>query len=146
MEVFAASAHRSDPFTVAVDFDGVLCRPRWPSVGEEMPGAIEFLQWLAGQKCLRVLWSCREHGALDAALDWLAERGFPCAWWDAVNGNTAESIAVFGNDSRKCGCHVLLDDRAVGFPTDPADPEVPWWPAIREDIAARLAAWRGKQD
>lgn len=72
-----ATQHRSDPFTVAVDFDGVLCRPRWPSVGEEMPGAFDFLHWLATQDCKRVLWSCRESSALAIALSWLAVRGFP---------------------------------------------------------------------
>ena len=136
MNTFATKT-RSDPFTIAVDFDGVLCRPRWPSVGDEMPGALGFLRWLAEQGCGRILWTCREGKALDAALDWLAERGFPRSWWDAVNGNTSESVAVFGNDSRKAGAHVFLDDRAIGFPGNPGDHEVPHWSEIKEELLAR---------
>lgn len=128
-------------FCVAVDFDGVLCRPAWPKVGEEMPGAMAFLQWLGERDVCRVLWTCRHGGKLDEALAWLAERGFPRDWWDAVN-DTPEPIARFyGGDTRKIGANAFLDDRAIGFPSDPGDASMPHWPRIQDDLLARLADW-----
>ena len=59
-----------------------------------------------------------------------------------MNANTPESIAAFGNDSRKSGCHILVDDRAAGFPVDPGDSSVPHWSAIKaiiEDAARNHA-------
>ncbi len=128
-------------FCVAIDFDGTLCRSAWPKIGEEMPGAMVFLGWLAGQDIARVLWSCRQGVKLDEALAWLAARGFGREWWEAVNDTPAPIARHYGGDTRKIGFHACVDDRAVGFPVNPTDATVPDWPRIREDLLARFARW-----
>lgn len=128
-------------FRVTIDFGGVLTRPRWDAVGDEMPGALDFLRWLDANDLGRVLWTFREGVALDAALDWLAERGFPRVWWDAVNENTDDVRAKYRADPRKLWTDVFLDDRAAGFPLriDRNGEVVPHWARIKKEILARRA-------
>ncbi len=128
-------------FRVTIDFGGVLTRPRWDAVGDEMPGALDFLRWLDANDFGRVLWTFREGVALDAALDWLAERGYPRDWWDAVNENTADVRAKYRADPRKLWTDVFLDDRAAGFPLriDRNGEVIPYWARIKKEILARRA-------
>jgi hypothetical protein len=128
-----------DKMTVAVDFDGILCRSDWPRIGEDMPGAIRFLRWLSGQTVEIVLWTARNGHLLDAALAWLTARGFPRPFWSAVN-ETPESVKEFyGSEGRKIGCDVFVDDRNACFPVRANDPGVPDWPRIQDDITRRIA-------
>lgn len=127
--------------TVAVDFDGTLCKRAWPAIGDVWPGAMDFLRWLEDEGHARILWTCREGRALQDALGWLAARGFPRDWWHAVNGNTPGLLAAFGTDPRKVGAGVFVDDNAIGFPSffDGA----PAWDAIKHHIHDRALALRG---
>gem|GEM_PF-1285050 len=125
--------------TVAIDFDGVLCRPDWPRIGKEIPGAVSFLHWLGKQNVQPVLWTARNGHLLDAALAWLAARGFPKAWWSAINDSPADVKAYYGDEGRKAGCDCFVDDRNACFPARAGDPGVPDWPRIKEDIVRRQA-------
>ena len=98
-----------DNKTIAIDFDGTLCYSRWPGVGE--PNT-ELIMDLKRRKALGdrlILWTCREGDALQTAVDWCKEQGL---FFDAVNENLPDVIAVFGNDSRKISCDLYIDDKS----------------------------------
>jgi len=142
-EVTAAAADakpREVRFCVAIDFDGCLARKAWPAVGEEMPGAMEFLRWLDERGWWRVLWTCREGDRLKAALDWLADRTYPPEWWTAINATPQPITDQYDGDSRKAGYHALVDDLAVGFPAK--SDGTPDWQRIKAELEERAAAWR----
>ena len=92
----------------AVDFDGTLCRNAWPDIGEANTELIEQLILARSQGVAVVLWSCREGEAAGFGL-----------YFDAVNKNVPERVALYGADSRKVSADVYIDDRAQ-------IPSTPW--------------------
>lgn len=106
----SSSARESLTPTIAVDFDGTLCKEAWPDIGDGNQDLIDFLiQWRRkGNKV--ILWTCREGKMLDEAVRW-------CALWglhfDAVNCNLPERIEAYHNDSRKIGADYYIDDSSV---------------------------------
>ena len=60
-----------------------------------------------------ILWTCREGVRLQEAVEWCWGYGLE---FDAVNGNIPEMIEWYGNDTRKIGYDVLIDDKAVNKP------------------------------
>jgi hypothetical protein len=94
---------------IAVDFDGALCVDAWPEIGRPR----WFVLWRVKRRQRRgdklILWTCREGPMLDAAVAWCAWRGL---FFDAVNENLPEMIERFGNDCRKIGADLYLDDKA----------------------------------
>lgn len=93
----------------AVDFDGTLCKNRWPEIGK---GNGRLIRWLIGRRKAGdkvILWTCRCGDMLEAAVRWCRDRGLE---FDAVNANLPERIEQYGNDCRKVSADVYLDDRA----------------------------------
>ena len=93
--------------TIAVDFDGTLCKSAWPDIGYANWPLIKFLiRWRErGNKV--ILWTCREHEMLSKAVVWCAAHGL---FFDAVNCNLPERIEYYQNDSRKIGADYYIDD------------------------------------
>lgn len=95
---------------IAVDFDGTLCKDRWPNIGEPYGEVIN--------ECIRrqadgdkiILWTCRSGALLDDALLWCLNRGLK---FDAVNDNLAENIEKYGNNCRKVWADEYWDDKNV---------------------------------
>ena len=135
----ADSRPREIRFCVAIDFDGCLVRKAWPAVGEEMPGSMAFLRWIEEQGWWRVLFTCREGDRLKNAMDWLADRTFPSAWWTCINATPQPITDQYGHDSRKPGFHALVDDLAIGFPAKSNG--APDWDRIKTELEERAAAW-----
>lgn len=100
----------------AVDFDGTLCRNAWPDIGEANMPLIEQLKMAKQSGIGLVLWTCREGEAQHRAVLWCAGFGL---YFDAVNRNVPERMALYGCDSRKVSADVYIDDRAQL-------PDVPW--------------------
>lgn len=100
----------------AVDFDGTLCKNAWPDIGEANEPLIEQLILARNSGIAVVLWTCREGEALARAVLWCAQFGL---YFDAVNRNVPERMALYGQDSRKVSANVYIDDRAQL-------PELPW--------------------
>lgn len=100
---------------IAVDFDGTLCKDRWPNIGEPYGEVIN--------ECIRrqadgdkiILWTCRSGALLDDALLWCLNRGLK---FDAVNDNLAENIEKYGNNCRKVWADEYWDDKNVLVVTD----------------------------
>lgn len=95
---------------IAVDFDGTLCKDRWPNIGEPYGEVIN--------ECIRrqadgdkiILWTCRSGALLDDALLWCLNRGLK---FDAVNDNLAENIEKYKNNCRKVWADEYWDDKNV---------------------------------
>lgn len=92
---------------IAVDFDGCLCENAWPGIGAPNE---QLISWLIHSNCRLILWTCREGAALAEAVAWCAEHGLH---FDAVNANLPDWIEKYGNDCRKVGADIYLDDKAV---------------------------------
>lgn len=96
--------------TIAVDFDGTLCKERWPDIGDANFPLINFLiKWRKKGKKV-ILWTCREGDMLANAVEWCAGHGL---FFDAVNCNLQERIDRYGNDSRKIGADYYIDDSST---------------------------------
>lgn len=53
---------------IAVDFDGTIVEHRYPSIGREIPFAIDALKKLSSERHKLILWSVREGKLLDEAV------------------------------------------------------------------------------
>ena len=95
---------------IAVDFDGGLCRNKWPEIGEPNTRAIEKLIRRKREGDRIILWTCRIGEELDEAVDWCEEHGLT---FDAVNDNLKSQKEQFNNNPRKIFAHEYWDDRAV---------------------------------
>ena len=60
---------------IAVDFDGTIVEHRYPSIGREIPFAIDTLKKLSSERHKLILWSVREGKLLDEAVAFCRERG-----------------------------------------------------------------------
>lgn len=101
---------------IAVDFDGTLCRSKWPEIGEANDYLIEWLKERKSKGDKLILFTCREGNLLSAAVMWCKARELE---FDAVNDNLPEMIEVYGDNPRKISADLYMDDRAVNvfFPT-----------------------------
>ena len=60
---------------IAVDFDGTIVEHRYPSIGKELPFAIETLLKLKEEGHRLILWTVREGELLDEAVEFCRKRG-----------------------------------------------------------------------
>ena len=95
---------------IAVDFDGTLCFSNWPELGEPNGRLIEFLRTWREKGNKLILWTCRAGEPLENAVSWCREQGLV---FDAINDNLPETIAYYGNNSRKITCDLYIEDKAV---------------------------------
>lgn len=97
---------------IAVDFDGTIVEHRYPSIGREIPFAIETLKKLAKEQHRLILWTVREGKLLDEAVQFCRERGLE---FYAVNRDYPEEEKNKNNHfSRKLKADMWIDDRNVG--------------------------------
>lgn len=96
---------------IAVDFDGTIVEHRYPSIGEEIPFAVETLKLLQQDKHRLILWSVREDELLEEAVEWCKERGLE---FYAVNKDYPEESREDKGFSRKLKADLFIDDRNVG--------------------------------
>lgn len=96
---------------IAVDFDGTIVKHRYPSIGEEIPFAVETLKMLQGDRHRLILWTVREGELLDEAVEWCRQRGLE---FYAVNRDFPEEDATGEGFSRKLKADLFIDDRSFG--------------------------------
>lgn len=113
---------------IAVDFDGTIVEHRYPSIGKELPFAIETLRKLTQEGHRIVLWTVREGNLLDEAVEFCRCRGLE---FYAVNRDYPEEKEE-ANDhyTRKLKADLWIDDRNLGG--------LPDWGTIYEMIQHRL--------
>lgn len=119
------------PFIIAIDFDGTICNSNFPEFGDPIDGAIYYINKLAEFKNLYIIiWTCR-HETVDAVSDWLLLHRIP---FHNINKPCPQSIEKYGNDSRKIGAEVYVDDKQVGG--------LPHWRDIYKHIEGKYNEWR----
>ena len=97
---------------IAVDFDGTIVEHMYPKIGNEIPFATDTLKELIKDGHQLILWSVREDGLLQEAVDWCHRRGVD--FW-AVNKDYPEEERSKNNHfSRKLKVDMFIDDRNVG--------------------------------
>lgn len=101
---------RPYPYIIAVDFDGTLCDSDWPNIGQEHTEMLKIIPMLRKLGVIMILWSCREEGDLQNAIDWCAERG---AIFDAANDNCDLIKEYFEWNTRKIHADEYWDDKAI---------------------------------
>lgn len=102
-------------FVIAVDFDGVLHRGKWPAIGDSDDRLIDALRRARQRGCRLVMNTCRVGDLLRDARNWCIDRGL---LFDAINENLAERVTRFGGDCRKISADLYLDDLGVGWDSD----------------------------
>lgn len=113
---------------IAVDFDGTIVEHRYPSIGKEIPFAIETLKQLMADGHQLVLWTVREGKHLEEAVAYCRERGVV---FYAVNRDFEEEDGTGSGYSRKLKADLFIDDRNVGG--------LPDWGTIYTLIQRRLS-------
>ncbi len=108
---------------IAIDFDGCLCKERFPEVGEPNWEVINEAKRLQKSGACLILWTCRQGEPLEAAVEACRSWGLE---FDAVNENPKFMIDLFGNDCRKVGADEYWDDRSVWMGGEPGD-----WRSVR---------------
>ena len=93
---------------IAVDFDGTLCVNKFPEIGKPKKRVIKKILKRQEKGDKVILWTCRENGLLKVAVAWCACNKL---YFDALNENLPEQIKLFGNDCRKVGADIYLDDK-----------------------------------
>lgn len=113
---------------IAVDFDGTIVEHRYPSIGKELPFAIETLLKLKEEGHRLILWTVREGKYLDEAIAFCRERGLE---FYAINRDYPEEEQERNNHfTRKLKADLWIDDRNLGG--------LPDWGTIYEMIHHRL--------
>lgn len=113
---------------IAIDFDGTIVEHRYPSIGRELPFAIETLKKLTEEGHRLILWTVREGRLLDEAVAFCRERGLE---FYAVNRDYPEEEKNRNNHfSRKLKADLWIDDRNLGG--------LPDWGTIYEMVHNRL--------
>lgn len=113
---------------IAVDFDGTIVEHRYPSIGKELPFAIETLCKLQKEGHLLILWTVREGQLLVDAVEFCRSRGLE---FYAVNRDYPEEEMENNKSfSRKLKADLWIDDRNLGG--------LPDWGTIYEMINHRL--------
>jgi hypothetical protein len=101
-----------DKKTIAIDFDGCLCKDEYPNIGAPIAETIERYFAERAQGAHVILWTSRHGASLHEALTWCSNQGIV---FDAVNENLPELIELYG-DTRKVSADEYWDDKAVQLP------------------------------
>jgi hydroxymethylpyrimidine pyrophosphatase-like HAD family hydrolase len=98
---------------IAVDFDGTIVKHKYPSIGKEIPYAIETLKLFQERGHKIILWTFRAGKELEKAIEFCQKRGLT---FHAVNNNF-EGEEFDNTYSRKIYADIFIDDRNIlGIP------------------------------
>lgn len=95
---------------IAVDFDGTIVDHRYPDVGDESPGAFQWLKRFQDAGANLMLWTMRGNEYLQDAVEFCQKNGVE--FW-GVNCNPDQ---VVWTNSNKQYAHLYIDDAAFGCP------------------------------
>lgn len=113
---------------IAIDFDGTIVEHRYPSIGKELPFAIDTLCKLSEEGHRLILWTVREGRLLDEAVEFCRSRGLE---FYAVNSDyPEEENGKNAHFTRKLKADMWIDDRNLGG--------LPDWGTIYEMVHHRL--------
>lgn len=108
-ETVEKESERTLQKAIAIDFDGCLCANAYPDIGAPNWEIIVAAAAEQSAGAGLILWTCREGGLLENALE-------ACARWglhfDAVNDILPSWKKFYGNETRKVGATEYWDDKA----------------------------------
>ena len=117
---------------VAVDFDDSIAYTHYPTIIKPLPHAMDVLRVLMNDPyTILILWTCREGEYLQQALDFCELYGIK---FDYVNENCKERIEYYGNNSRKIGADLYIDDKSVQSNVEKLWKD--WWNWMKENKIA----------
>lgn len=99
---------------IAIDFDGTIADHRYPDIGDEVPGAFDWMKQFVEAGANLILWTIRcdsegEGPVLTDAVEFCRSRGVE---FYGVNENPRQEWSK----SPKAYAHVYIDDAAFGCP------------------------------
>lgn len=103
---------------IAVDFDGTIAKTEYPKIIAPIPETIEFLRKAKENGAEIILYTCREGKELNEALEWFKQNNVPI---DRANENSPARVKHWGNDCRKIGADLYIDDKACSLWHDRRD-------------------------
>lgn len=95
---------------IAIDFDGTLCKNKYPLIGRANTRLIGLLKKNKAKGDTLILWTCRVGKELEQAIEWCKGYGLE---FDYVNENCKSFVDKYGNDTRKIGADLYIDDKGV---------------------------------
>jgi len=95
---------------IAVDFDGTIVEHKYPTLGKEIPFAIDTLKMLQADGHIIILWTFRSGKELNEAVEFCSSRGLV---FYAINKNYPEEVFV-DSISRKINADIYIDDKNIG--------------------------------
>jgi hypothetical protein len=118
---------------IAIDFDGCICRGKYPAIDGLMPYAKTTINDLYDRGHYIIINTCRSGDQLVDAINWLLHQGIR---FNRVNDNDPEQSALYKNNSRKIYAHVYVDDKQIGG--------MPQWTDVFDYIYNLDMEWKEK--
>jgi len=101
--------------TIAIDFDGTICKQSFPEVGALIKDADKYIRKLHKDEHTIIINTCRSGKYEGMAQDFLDANNIP---YDYINSNLPELITFYKQDCRKISADVYIDDRCLmGLPS-----------------------------
>lgn len=94
------------------DFDGTLCKNKYPKIGKPIVNVIEFAKQVKSEGHYIILNTMRENESLEAAIEWCKSQGII---FDAINDNLPHMKEFFKNNPRKIFANYYIDDHNLFF-------------------------------
>ena len=94
---------------IAIDFDGTIVTNKYPGIGYLKRNAKKVINELFDAGHEIIINSCRQGKEEQDMIDFLKQMGIK---YSAVNENLCYRIEEYGNDCRKIGADVYIDDKA----------------------------------
>ena len=92
---------------IAIDFDGIIVEDTYPHIGKLKPKAREVINELISQGHEVIIWSCRDACEIE---EFLYKQDIK---FTTINENTFHLMDNWGNDPRKVGADVYIDDKNI---------------------------------
>lgn len=93
----------------AIDFDGTIStEENFPDTGSPIPFAKEVINHIRDLGGIVIIWTCRSGDAELAAKKYLADHEIS---YDYMNENCSLMKDKYGNDPRKIGADIYIDDK-----------------------------------
>ena len=101
---------------IAVDFDGILCKNKFPEIGEPNYDIISYTRQLIDQGHEVVLWTTRNGDELEAAVEWCGDYGLHfCNVNGPAPSNAEQYKDKYPTESRKIYADIYIDDHNIEF-------------------------------
>ena len=94
---------------IAVDFDGTLVLPNWPTIGSENPYAVKVVKRFRRDGFKIMLHTCRQGSCLEDAVLWMKSHNINP---DAINDNPY-ARKLYGTPGPKIFADLYIDDHNV---------------------------------